>query len=283
MPIFENLIEKLEDLNIDEATTPESSQNICPLASESVQEVDERLSTESQRFALALKRRMLKTQLCQYFRSGNCRYGDNCAYAHGQDDLREKPSDKDIPEEFKLSNGTRPKIYKVCFRYLDGFCPFGDECHYIHEKSMQLEEEKKKEDRKKALERQNATKQLQTFRKDDNVAPSPAEFLQYKKTQTQSFHTISRDSKHAYDMPVPISYAPEYENPHLAYEYEARRAAYYRMRMKMQEKENYRRYYANDYAPFEPRDSLDEENLKALYQAYKLKKRQEQHNMSYQM
>ena len=41
---------------MDEARTPESSQNICPLASESVQEVDERLSTESQRFALALKR-----------------------------------------------------------------------------------------------------------------------------------------------------------------------------------------------------------------------------------
>lgn len=234
---------------------PEEIQdsNLCPLASESVQEeTDETFDSESQRFALALKRRMLKTQLCQFFRSGTgCRYGDKCAYAHGEEDLRPKPSASEIPEEFKLSNGTRPKINKICFRFLDGFCPFGDECHYIHEKVMQIQEEKKKQERKRQLELQNQRSAEQEKRKyftnAEVMAPSPVEFISKKHHTKSSSPFLGRKDNNPRALPLPLTYqermmhsyntaaATEYS----PFEYEARRAAYLRMKMKLEEERQF--------------------------------------------
>ena len=33
-----------------------------------------------------------KTVACKYFESGNCKYGDNCTYAHGNTELKPKPA-----------------------------------------------------------------------------------------------------------------------------------------------------------------------------------------------
>jgi hypothetical protein len=146
--MVDNVVSKVKGLSIQNDGT--ESDEICPLATTAPM-MDQSYSSASKRLALCLKRRMLKTQLCQYYKNGNCAYGDKCGYAHGESELRQKPKANEIPEEFKLRHGTKVKVDKVCFRYLEGFCPFGTECHFKHEKMMKLQEEEKTMERKKEI------------------------------------------------------------------------------------------------------------------------------------
>jgi len=146
--MVDNVVSQVNKMSIGDDA---ESEEICPLATTAPM-MDQSYSSASKRLALCLKRRMLKTQLCQYFKNGNCAYGDKCGYAHGDSELRQKPKANEIPEEFKLRNGTKVKVDKVCFRYLEGFCPFGNECHFKHEKTMKLQEEEKTIERKKEIE-----------------------------------------------------------------------------------------------------------------------------------
>lgn len=77
--------------------------------------------------------RLYKTQLCDTFEEfGECKYGSNCQYAHGKEELREKPAPY------------RPSAYKTvrCKNYWskDSICPYGSKCRFIHEEATGIDE-----------------------------------------------------------------------------------------------------------------------------------------------
>ena len=64
-----------------------------------------------------------KTELCKYYEmTGTCIYGNNCAYAHGIDNLRSK-----------VTNTTAYRS-KKCKRFFEnGYCPYGSRCQFQHQ------------------------------------------------------------------------------------------------------------------------------------------------------
>ena len=64
-----------------------------------------------------------KTELCKFFEiNGHCKYGDNCAYAHGIENLRSK-----------VTNSTSYRTRK-CFQFFEtGYCPYGSRCQFQHQ------------------------------------------------------------------------------------------------------------------------------------------------------
>ena len=63
-----------------------------------------------------------KTEKCKYWDlNKNCKYGDNCAFAHGSDEIRHKI----IP-----SANYKTKKCKQFFE--NGFCPYGSRCQFLH-------------------------------------------------------------------------------------------------------------------------------------------------------
>lgn len=64
-----------------------------------------------------------KTELCKYFEiNGYCKYGENCAYAHGKENLRSK-----------VTNTTAYRT-KKCVRFFEtGYCPYGNRCQFAHQ------------------------------------------------------------------------------------------------------------------------------------------------------
>merc|ERR1712096_112018 len=75
-----------------------------------------------------------KTALCDYWmKTGTCKYGSKCHYAHGHDEMRSSPE----------SNGRNgePILFKSDFPYKTvlfdkwaktGTCKYGSKCHYAH-------------------------------------------------------------------------------------------------------------------------------------------------------
>ncbi|MCQ2820815.1 MAG: zinc finger CCCH domain-containing protein [archaeon] len=63
-----------------------------------------------------------KTELCKYYEiNGTCKFGANCAYAHGKENLRAKV--------------TKASAYrtKKCIQFFEkGFCPYGSRCQFAH-------------------------------------------------------------------------------------------------------------------------------------------------------
>ncbi|CAG9322849.1 unnamed protein product [Blepharisma stoltei] len=56
-----------------------------------------------------------KTEMCKNWINGHCQFGDNCAFAHGKEELREKTLSK-----------------KECTHFAEGFCVYGDRCLFKH-------------------------------------------------------------------------------------------------------------------------------------------------------
>ena len=64
-----------------------------------------------------------KTELCKYFEiNGYCKYGDNCAYAHGKENLR-----------LKVTNTTAYRTKKCVQFFENGYCPYGGRCQFAHQ------------------------------------------------------------------------------------------------------------------------------------------------------
>ena len=63
-----------------------------------------------------------KTELCKYYEiNGFCKFGDNCAYAHGKENLRAK-----------VTNSISYKTKKCVQFFINGFCPYGNRCQFAH-------------------------------------------------------------------------------------------------------------------------------------------------------
>ena len=64
-----------------------------------------------------------KTELCKYFEiNGYCKFGDNCAYAHGAENLRSK-----------VTNSTSYRTRKCVQFFENGYCPYGNRCQFAHQ------------------------------------------------------------------------------------------------------------------------------------------------------
>jgi len=63
-----------------------------------------------------------KTELCKYFSiNGFCKFGENCAYAHGIENLRSKVTNSEF---YRTKN---------CVSFFEkGFCPYGNRCQFRH-------------------------------------------------------------------------------------------------------------------------------------------------------
>ena len=69
-------------------------------------------------------KRNYKTELCERFENeGSCKYGENCQFAHGKHELREKKDNR--PSSFKT-------VPCRNFWKNDGFCPYGKKCRFVH-------------------------------------------------------------------------------------------------------------------------------------------------------
>eukprot|EP00831_Metopus_contortus_P067559 TRINITY_DN6030_c0_g1_i1.p1 TRINITY_DN6030_c0_g1~~TRINITY_DN6030_c0_g1_i1.p1 ORF type:complete len:272 (-),score=36.51 TRINITY_DN6030_c0_g1_i1:17-832(-) len=64
-----------------------------------------------------------KTEMCKSWQTlGRCKFGDSCAFAHGDQELRSKSH---VPIKYKT---------RKCLRFhYTGFCPYGDRCQFLHE------------------------------------------------------------------------------------------------------------------------------------------------------
>ena len=64
-----------------------------------------------------------KTELCKFFEiKGFCKYGVNCAYAHGVENLRSK-----------VTNSTAYRTRKCNQFFENGYCPYGSRCQFQHQ------------------------------------------------------------------------------------------------------------------------------------------------------
>ena len=64
-----------------------------------------------------------KTELCKFYElTGECKYGDNCAYAHGIENLRTK-----------VTNTTAYRTKKCIQFFENGYCPYGSRCQFQHQ------------------------------------------------------------------------------------------------------------------------------------------------------
>ena len=58
--------------------------------------------------------------------NGYCKYGDNCAFAHGENELKNR----------KISFNYKTKPCKQFFEI--GFCPYGSRCQFSHKKNLKI-------------------------------------------------------------------------------------------------------------------------------------------------
>ena len=63
-----------------------------------------------------------RTELCKFYEiNGKCKYGDNCIFAHGKENLREKVLNKSGYKK-------RP-----CINFFEfGYCMYGNRCQFSH-------------------------------------------------------------------------------------------------------------------------------------------------------
>ncbi|KAL8170982.1 hypothetical protein V2J09_022786 [Rumex salicifolius] len=85
-----------------------------------------------------------KTRLCAKFRMGQCRNGENCNFAHGEDDMRQPPHNwQELVAGRADDRGGSvgnweddEKIIhrmKLCKKFYNGEeCPYGERCNFLH-------------------------------------------------------------------------------------------------------------------------------------------------------
>ena len=90
-----------------------------------------------------------KTEICHYWEMyGKCKYGDSCAFAHGNDELNKR----------KMSSNYKTKLCKQFFEL--GYCAYGKRCQFSHKKIKDNEEEEDKVSYMKILNEFNGNNNL---------------------------------------------------------------------------------------------------------------------------
>jgi len=77
-----------------------------------------------------------KTEICRYWEMyGECKYGENCAFAHGDSELKQR----------KMTFNYKTKPCKQFFEL--GYCSYGSRCQFSHKKEENLQKEKNIDDK----------------------------------------------------------------------------------------------------------------------------------------
>ena len=72
-------------------------------------------------------KKKFKTEICHFWEmNGYCKYGDNCAFAHGESELKNR----------KMSFNYKTKPCKQFFEM--GYCTYGSRCQFSHKKDSFL-------------------------------------------------------------------------------------------------------------------------------------------------
>ncbi|KAH8510580.1 hypothetical protein H0E87_008217 [Populus deltoides] len=96
-----------------------------------------------------------KTRVCAKFKTGTCRNGENCNFAHGMQDLRQPPpnwkelvsvgvsSEEDRSTAMNREDDLRIiHKMKLCKKFYNGEeCPYGDRCNFLHEDPANFRED----------------------------------------------------------------------------------------------------------------------------------------------
>lgn len=107
--------------------------------------------------------RKYKTEICKNFELyQKCKFGENCCFAHGRNELRKKQAFNDF---------YKTKICKHFHR--KGFCPYGNRCQYFHFQTNSIYKELLETLVKKINHGMNETKiNLSIFLKDKEAVHS---------------------------------------------------------------------------------------------------------------
>ena len=77
-----------------------------------------------------------KTEICRYWEMyGECKYGDNCAFAHGDSELKQR----------KMTFNYKTKPCKQFFEL--GYCSYGSRCQFCHKKEDTKSQKEEKSDK----------------------------------------------------------------------------------------------------------------------------------------
>ena len=94
-----------------------------------------------------------KTEICRYWEMyGECKFGENCAFAHGDSELKQR----------KLTFNYKTKPCKQFFEI--GYCSYGSRCQFSHKKESQTG----KSDEGKEKDNVSYLKVLQELSSDNN-------------------------------------------------------------------------------------------------------------------
>jgi len=80
---------------------------------------------------------LYKTRLCERFETeGFCPYGPKCTFAHGTNELRERPTaEEKVGSPPSARDGPENPLYKtrLCERFMkENFCQYGPKCNFAH-------------------------------------------------------------------------------------------------------------------------------------------------------
>lgn len=88
-----------------------------------------------------------KTELCKKWRTGGCTYKENCAFAHGAHELREKVH---LPENYRT---------RQCAQYFTvGYCIYGSRCQFSHIEETHTAPSSKESSRRGSIDEHKADK-----------------------------------------------------------------------------------------------------------------------------
>lgn len=113
------------DINPDLHRNSQELKNIGPNVNLKLPKKGER-SEEQKEFFKKKIHKTKKTELCKNWELfGDCYYKDNCSFAHGELELRNKLLvNNDCNQKYKT---------KQCKSFIEkSFCPFGNRCQYTH-------------------------------------------------------------------------------------------------------------------------------------------------------
>jgi len=139
-----------------------------------------------------------KTELCKSWEMHQyCRYGDECAFAHGIKELRTKHF---VPTNYKT---------KLCHQFHEfGYCRFGHRCQFLHNSSMSI-----------------SNKIMKRTRRNSDPGPFSASIFSYKDSFEKNIEEVEHkmfvsksDSYFSKVIEEEEQTESDFSDPHLIYE-----------------------------------------------------------------
>ena len=120
---------KIKFYDLSKSKTRKNSKDSDGYSTSNEDNQEKEKNNEKKKFKCPFKTKALdfnikyKTELCKNYEiKGYCKYGENCAYAHGKENLR-----------LKVTNTTAYRTKKCVQFFKNGYCPYGSRCQFAHQ------------------------------------------------------------------------------------------------------------------------------------------------------